>query len=229
VAAAGQAHTHHAADSPGSSCMNCHMPHTTWGLFTAMRSHRIDSPSAATSAATGRPNACNQCHVDRPLGWTAEHLTAWYGQDPVTDMAAEHRDVAASIVWALRGDAAQRAIAAWSLGWEPARRASGSGWQGSYLAMLLSDPYASVRKAAYDALRQMPGFRDGDFTYDFVPGEAEQRGSSGRAMQIWGGTRGTFLDRRGTSVLIDDRGEPMQQRIMDLYRQRDDTPVRIIE
>ena len=95
--------------------------------------------------------------------------------------------------------------------------------------MLLSDPYASVRKAAYDALRQMPGFRDGDFTYDFVPGEAEQRGSSGRAMQIWGGTRGTFLDRRGTSVLIDDRGEPMQQRIMDLYRQRDDTPVRIIE
>jgi hypothetical protein len=48
-------------------------------------------------------------------------------------------------------------------------------------------------------------------------------------MQLWGGTRGTFLDRRGAQVLIDDRGEPMQQRIMELYRQRDDTPVRIIE
>lgn len=224
-----RAHTHHAADSPGSSCMNCHMPHTTWGLFTAMRSHRIDSPSAATSARTGRPNACNQCHVDRTLGWTAEQLTAWYGQEPVTDLSKDHQEVAASIVWALRGDAAQRAIAAWTLGWEPARRASGSGWQGSYLSMLLSDPYASVRKAAYDALRKLPGFRDGNFTYDFVPGEAEQRGASGSAMQVWGASRSTFLDRRDAQVLIDDRGEPMQQRIMELYRQRDDTPVRIIE
>jgi predicted CXXCH cytochrome family protein len=33
------AHTHHRAGSTGSTCYNCHMPHTTYGLMRAMRSH----------------------------------------------------------------------------------------------------------------------------------------------------------------------------------------------
>jgi len=36
------AHTHHAADSTGSLCYNCHMPHTTYGLLSGIRSHQID-------------------------------------------------------------------------------------------------------------------------------------------------------------------------------------------
>jgi predicted CXXCH cytochrome family protein len=32
-------HTHHKAKSSGSSCYNCHMPHTTYGLLKAIRSH----------------------------------------------------------------------------------------------------------------------------------------------------------------------------------------------
>ena len=35
------AHTHHAADSSGSRCYNCHMPYTSYGLLKALRSHRI--------------------------------------------------------------------------------------------------------------------------------------------------------------------------------------------
>jgi hypothetical protein len=228
IAADPAAHSRHEAGTAGASCVNCHMPFTTWGLFTAMRSHRIDRPSAAVSATTGRPNACNQCHVDQPLGWTAEHLSAWFEQPPVADLPDEHREVSATLVWALRGDAAQRAIAAWTLGWSEARRASGSGWQAVVLSMLLSDPYAAVRKAAYDALRPLPGY-GADFAYDFVPPERAQRQVSSRAMARWAGQRATFLDRRGPRVLIDDRGEPDQDRIMDLYRRRDDTPVRIIE
>src|SRR5262249_10045543 len=73
------AHTHHAGESSGSSCMNCHMPHTVWGLIKGIRSHEISSPTAQESVRFGRPNACNLCHLDQTLAWTAEHLHAWYG------------------------------------------------------------------------------------------------------------------------------------------------------
>ncbi|HQU45192.1 MAG TPA: cytochrome c3 family protein, partial [Pirellulales bacterium] len=74
------AHTHHLAGSTGSQCYNCHMPHTTYGLFKAIRSHQISSPGVATTVATGRPTACNLCHLDQTLSWSAENLSAWYGQ-----------------------------------------------------------------------------------------------------------------------------------------------------
>ena len=35
-------HTRHAADSPGSNCTNCHMPHTSYGLLKAIRGHTIE-------------------------------------------------------------------------------------------------------------------------------------------------------------------------------------------
>lgn len=108
-------HSRHAEDSTGSRCANCHMPHTSFGLFGAMRSHRVDSPSAAVTAETGRPNACSLCHLDRPLAWAAEHLSSWYGQPPVT--LDEHESgLAAGVVWSIKGDAAQRAIAGWHMG-----------------------------------------------------------------------------------------------------------------
>ncbi|HSH75386.1 MAG TPA: cytochrome c3 family protein, partial [Longimicrobiales bacterium] len=72
-------HTRHLPGSSGSECMNCHMPHTTYGLFSAIRSHRIDSPRVRVSLESGRPNACNLCHLDRTLAWSAEYLNDWYG------------------------------------------------------------------------------------------------------------------------------------------------------
>jgi predicted CXXCH cytochrome family protein len=75
-------HTHHHAESSGSRCYNCHMPHTRYGLLNASRSHAIDSPSVASSVESGRPNACNACHLDRTLAWTARRLTEWYGAPP---------------------------------------------------------------------------------------------------------------------------------------------------
>jgi hypothetical protein len=148
------------------------MPHTTYGLFTAIRSHRIDLPSAARSLLSGRPNACNLCHLDRSQAWTADHLSRWYGAPPVA-VEGDDRTVAASLVWLLRGDAAQRAVAAWHMGWEPARRASGDAWIAPFLAQLLDDPYSAVRFVAYRALRALPGF--GDLQYDFVGAPDERR------------------------------------------------------
>ena len=47
------AHTNHAGGSTGSSCYNCHMPYTTYGLLKTIRSHTVSSPSVAESVETG--------------------------------------------------------------------------------------------------------------------------------------------------------------------------------
>lgn len=143
-------HSHH---SPGAvGCMDCHMPHTTYGLLGAMRSHLIDSPDLAVTLATGRPDACSLCHIDRPIGWTAQQLARWYGH-PIPALEQTDLDVSAVALWALRGDAGQRALAAWHLGWAPAQAVGGADWQTPVLAQLLLDPYPAVRHVAARALR----------------------------------------------------------------------------
>ena len=113
------AHTRHAANSAGSNCYNCHMPHTSYGLLKAIRGHTIETPDVATTLETGRPNACNLCHLDKTLDWTAEHLAKRTDQ-PKAKVPPIHQTTAASAVWLLNGDAGQRALAAWHMGWEPA-------------------------------------------------------------------------------------------------------------
>ncbi|MCC7375236.1 MAG: cytochrome c3 family protein [Verrucomicrobiales bacterium] len=162
---AGPQHTHHAGGSSGSSCYNCHMPHTTYALLGGIRQHQIDSPRAATTLATGRPNACNLCHLDRSLAWTAQHLQSWY-QQPSPDLGLEHRTVSAAARQLLAGDAGQRALIAWHMGWEPALAASGPGWMAPLLTRLLDDPYSAVRYIAAQSLRrQSVGI---EFAYDFA-------------------------------------------------------------
>ncbi|MCA9689722.1 MAG: hypothetical protein KC636_08930, partial [Myxococcales bacterium] len=65
AAPARAAHTHHAPGSSGDDCYSCHMPHTSYGLLKAIRSHEVSSPSVEESARFRRPNACNLCHLDR--------------------------------------------------------------------------------------------------------------------------------------------------------------------
>jgi hypothetical protein len=148
-------HTHHEPGSAGSVCYNCHMPYTTYGLLKAIRSHQVSAPSVAATVATGRPLACNQCHLDRTLGWSGEWLEAWYRISP-PPLSVEQRSVSATVLAALRGDAGQRALAAWSLGWDSALAASGSDWQALYLGVLLDDPYDAVRHIARRSLAGLP-------------------------------------------------------------------------
>lgn len=153
-----EAHTHHGADSAGSSCYNCHMPYTTYGLLKTIRSHQISSPSATVTLRTGRPNACNLCHLDKTLEWTADHLTDWYGT-PKPPLGDDERLVAASLLALLKGDAGGRAIVAQSMGWAPAQHASGTGWLTPYLALMSNDSYDAVRYIAARSLRTLPPFR----------------------------------------------------------------------
>jgi hypothetical protein len=102
-------HTHHAVDSSGSNCLNCHMPHTTYGLLKTIRSHQIDSPSVGAALSIGRPTACNHCHLDRSLGWTAEHLKSWYSHD-IPELTETQLNRSAAVHDLLTGDAAQRVV-----------------------------------------------------------------------------------------------------------------------
>ncbi len=180
-------HTHHAAASEGSRCTNCHMSFTSWGLLKAIRSHTVDSPSVAASLATGRPDACNQCHLDRTLGWAAQKLEAWYGI-PAPELSPEQEQVAAGALWSLTGDAGQRALMAWSMGWEPARVASGRDWLPPYLLqLLLDDPYPAVRIVAARSLRSLPGFED--LRYDPTGPPEERAGAAREAFRAWSRAR----------------------------------------
>lgn len=221
-----EAHTHHAPASAGSRCLNCHMPHTTYGLFTAIRSHHIDSPSVEVSVRTGRPNACNQCHVDQTLAWAGEHLTDWYGHAPVKLEPAQ-RETSATLLWLLEGDAAQRALAAWSLGWDEARAVSGEGWQAPFLARMLVDPYAAVRKVAYESLRKLPGFES--LQFDFVADVAARLKIAEGVLGHWSQQPLEMLDRHGAPVLIDKPRAVREKVVSRMLRRRDNRPVRIVE
>jgi len=219
-------HTHHAPDSPGSRCMNCHMPRTTYGLFVAMRSHRIDSPNASTPFEGGRPNACNLCHLDQPLAWTSDRLHDWYEQ-PKADLTKDERTIAASVLWALKGDAAQRSVVGWHMGWEPAHRASGDEWIGAYLSILLADPYVAVRKVAGRSIKTLPGF--GNFEYDFYDEPSALAGQRNEAIQRWLKAIATKSTPNGKQVLLNATGEMNQVELNRIFKARDNRAIRISE
>jgi hypothetical protein len=210
-------HTHHSPSSHGSECYNCHMPYTVYGIQKAIRSHQIDSPSVAASVATGRPNACNQCHLDRTLAWASAHLSAWYGMPP-PKLSPKERQLAAGVLWAIQGEAGQRALMAWSMGWEPALEASGSDWMTPILAMLLADPYASVRFLAARSLRKREGFAD--FAYDFVAFAPDQSHALARALDIWKQRRGEVPNAPGAGLQKPD-GSFDYDRLLFLANGRD--------
>jgi hypothetical protein len=99
-------------------------------------------------------------------------------------LTLEQRSVAASILWSLKGDAGQRALTAWHMGWEPARAASGdAGWFAPYLAAMLDDPYATVRYIAGRSLKRQPGFEN--LSYDYVTDADSLRHAREAALAEW--------------------------------------------
>lgn len=216
-----EAHTHHARDSVGSRCQNCHMPHTVYGLLKSIRSHWIDSPSAAKTRETGRANACNLCHLDRSLGWSADRLTAWYGQ-PRPELGRDEEAIAEGIRWSLAGDAQQRAMMAWHMGQPDPKQASGDAWMGYFLGHLLDDPYPAVRYQAGHALAKLSAERP--FAYDFLAEPAERARMRRETMAYWRAEaedpRGRVAERRAR--LIGEDGRLDEAEIERLAKARDD-------
>lgn len=220
-----ESHTNHSVDSTGSVCYNCHMPHTTYGLLGAIRSHQIDIPSVQAGIETGRPIACSQCHLDRTMAWTAEWLETWYGirQPPIP---SSQRQVAGIPLMALQGDAGQRALAAWSMSWPPALAVSGNDWEGLYLGMLLGDPYPAVRHIAYRSLLQLPGFDT--FEYDAMAPTRQRQEKGNAALQTWAREHSRLRPEIREQLLIDYNG-PQMQFLLQLLQDRDDRPLALAE
>jgi cytochrome c552 len=225
IAANVPAHTKHRAGSSGSACYNCHMPYTTYGLLKTIRSHQVSSPSVASDVQTGRPNACNLCHLDQTLAWTSGYLEQWYKQ-PRATLSADEQTISASLLRALRGDAGQRAIIAQTMGWEPAQRASGTAWMGPYLAQLLDDPYDAVRFIAGRSLRTLPEFRD--FQYDFAAAPDHRRDSQRRVMAIWPRVR-QQLPRATDERLLIANGDLNVDAVLRLLKERNNRRVLLRE
>lgn len=217
-------HTFHSANSEGSNCLNCHMPYTSYALLKAIRSHQISSPKVEASARFGTPNACNLCHLDKTLAWAQRNLVKQYGHKQI-ELTVEQRDVAASILWLLKGNAAQRVIAAWHTGWEPAQRASGNDWLAPFSARLLGDPYGVIRYVAARSLKSLPGFSD--FSYDFLGKSNYLSACVAKATQVWESRPAP--EKRGDALLLDAEGRVEVSKLEQFLRDRDEQSITIQE
>ena len=221
VAAEGAAHHHHGEGSAGASCVNCHMPHTTLGLLKAIRSHRVTSPSVVATVQTGKPDACTLCHLDRSRKELAGAMTDWYGQPALEQVVVGSHDRSGAVDLLLRGDAAQRAVVAWHLGWGPALEASGSDWQAPMLAATLDDPYAAVRYIAGRSLRQLPGYEG--LAYDYTSSGEARQAVADAVIGRWPGAR------PNPAVLVGPDGQIDQDTLSWFQLLRDDRPVVVSE
>lgn len=216
IAGALEAHTHHASGSQGSRCDNCHMPYTVYGLLKGIRNHRIDSPKVTgASGGDARPNACNLCHVDKSLGWTAQQLARWYKQPVPERLSSAPDDTPAAISWLVSGDAVLRALAAWHFGWQAQQQPAAVASAVPYLVTALEDPYAAVRYVAGHALQKiLPGVE-----YDYLAEPQAQQRAGAEILRRW----------LAQHPMTEAQSRATDARIQALVGRRDNTPVRAME
>lgn len=78
-----EAHTHHAAGSPGSQCVSCHMPKIEQTVADInVASHTFHFVTPVQTDVLKIPNACTQCHKDRTTAWATEALKSWTDRSP---------------------------------------------------------------------------------------------------------------------------------------------------
>lgn len=113
-------HTRHAPESAGASCIACHMPRTVISLRSRMPDHTISVPAPENTVAHGIPNACTDCHQDKPASWAVATLAEWVPdgrrrrlvERAETFVAARRRDPAAvEHLIAMAGDDRQPPLA----------------------------------------------------------------------------------------------------------------------
>nr|ADI22073.1 hypothetical protein [uncultured myxobacterium HF0200_08J13] len=166
------AHTHHAAGSGGDSCVNCHMPKLNEGMQDVVRTHMIYSPTQPDMIEAGHPNACNLCHLDKPIDWTVQNLGDWYGQEFLEshiDRNYPDRDAPVGRVWLTHELEAVRLVATDTASRQNAR------WALPEIIDQLDDPYLLNRQFALMAVERMLDIKLSDFGYRFYMSQAERR------------------------------------------------------
>jgi len=79
-----EAHTHHAAGSPGSQCVACHMPKIEQTIADVnVRSHTFAFVPPAMTEQFKMPNSCMAgCHADKSTVWVRQTLKGWSNVSP---------------------------------------------------------------------------------------------------------------------------------------------------
>ena len=156
------AHSLHPAGAPGSSCVSCHMPATTYMQIDPRLDHSIRIPRPDLTLTAGVPNACNGCHTDRTAQWAAAQIHSHFGTAPhgfqrfASVFAADDRNApdAAQALGVIANDPTEPAIARASalarLAAHPSDVALSSARTGS------RDSVALVRRAALAILDAYP-------------------------------------------------------------------------
>ncbi len=77
-------HHHHPDSSkPGTLCVECHAPETSYMVVDPRRDHSFRNPRPDLTVSLDIPNACTGCHHDESKGetaeWAEEKLREWYG------------------------------------------------------------------------------------------------------------------------------------------------------
>jgi len=98
-----KAHHFHEPGTPGSFCVDCHMPAVTYMVVDPRHDHSFRIPRPDLTVKLGIPNTCNTCHKDKTAEWAAEAIDRWYPRDvPRPSHFAE----AFAMAWAGRSEAA---------------------------------------------------------------------------------------------------------------------------
>jgi hypothetical protein len=168
---------------------------------------------------TGRPSACNLCHLDQTLDWTNRKLAEWYEHEKVP-LDGEHASLSEAGSLLLRGDAAQRVLVAWSAAWQPAQAASGVDWIAPLLAPLLEDPSPVIRLVASRSLATIqPGYAQ---DYDFVGSPHERKAARKQVISAWNELPRAKRESLPTRVFIKAGGESDEELIQRFVNERDD-------
>ncbi len=141
-------------DSDGALCVKCHMPEQPYMVIDQRADHSLRVPRPDLSQSLGTPNACSQggCHDDKPLEWSVDAFTRWYGEakkphyGPILAAGREGRLEALAPLIRLAGDelypAIVRATALSLLGRYPGEESTRA------FAVALADPEPLVRHTA---------------------------------------------------------------------------------
>ncbi len=68
-------HHFHESGSTGAQCKSCHMIERVYMGIDGRRDHSFRVPRPDLSAAIGTPNACTDCHKDKPAAWAAAEIS----------------------------------------------------------------------------------------------------------------------------------------------------------
>jgi predicted CXXCH cytochrome family protein len=155
-------HRHHASVAPPPTCIACHMPTRTYMVVDQRHDHAFRVPRPDLSVTLGTPNACNDCHRDRPAQWAATAVEEWFGPKrkglqafaPAFHAARAEEADAAALLGIVATDQNAPAVArATALG-ELARYISPANIGAARTG--LADPDPMVRIGALDMLGSIP-------------------------------------------------------------------------